>query len=124
VRYQLRIPAVSLADVTHDPENALQEAAVVIARYFPEIPERLIAAHVPGPDGRCLGCPWHDVPRPYSPCGLRVIGELAMDIMRSEAAQSGRSSMAPLVATSVTTVASRARRVACTCNSTLRRTAG
>jgi hypothetical protein len=66
---------------THD----LTEAAEIIARSFPEVPERLRAQHTAGPDGRCVGCQWINQPQPKWPCGPRALADLAWAIQhRSE----------------------------------------
>jgi hypothetical protein len=55
----------------------LTEAAEIIARSFPELPERLRALHVPDRDGRCRCCHWVNQPRPKWPCGPRALADLA-----------------------------------------------
>lgn len=69
------------AGVTNN-ENDLTEAAEIIARSFPEVPERLRAAHTAGPDGRCVGCQWINQPQPKWPCGPRALADLAWTIQR------------------------------------------
>jgi len=58
-------------------ENCLLDAAATLARCFPDLGERLRAAHVPGPDGRCLGCVSGGSLAPRWPCGPRSLADLA-----------------------------------------------
>lgn len=59
----------------HDPAPILLAAAA--AQLAPEVGQRLLAAHVAGPDGRCAGC--HSAVRlaPRWPCRLAAVARLA-----------------------------------------------
>jgi hypothetical protein len=58
--------------MTKDPAALLRGAAIEIAR-VPGLAERLRARHVPGPDGRCRGCPSPVRAAPRWPCRITTV---------------------------------------------------
>ncbi|HXV94280.1 MAG TPA: hypothetical protein VD813_13330 [Pseudonocardia sp.] len=44
---------------------------------WPRVWGSLLMAHVPGPGGRCTGCPRSNGSSPVWPCNLAVLGEAA-----------------------------------------------
>lgn len=65
-------PCGPCCPMTKDPAELLRGAAIEIAR-VPGLAERLRARHVPGPDGRCRGCPSPVHSAPRWPCRITSI---------------------------------------------------
>lgn len=53
--------------------------AAELAR-MPLLVERLLSAHVAGPDGRCVGCPSALWVAPHWPCRIAAVAALARDL--------------------------------------------
>ncbi|WP_156934681.1 hypothetical protein [Pseudonocardia spinosispora] len=58
-------------------DHSLEETARIL-RQWPDVCRALIEIHVPGPDGRCLGCFSQVHGAPKWRCALRLVADLAI----------------------------------------------
>jgi hypothetical protein len=71
------------------PRDRITEAGAVIAGWT-RLWSQLLVLHVPGPDGRCRGCPSSQHAAPRSPCRLAELAGAAQAAHRAQCREWGR----------------------------------
>lgn len=64
------------------PERRAQEFIDELVR-DPDLVARLLAAHIPDSDNRCMGCAVDTTLRPPHPCGPQALAAIAQQRIRS-----------------------------------------
>ena len=70
------------------PRDRITEAGIVIAGWT-RLWSHLLVVHVPGPDGRCRGCPSSLTVAPRSPCRLAELAGAAQAAHREQSRRAG-----------------------------------
>jgi hypothetical protein len=68
-----------------DTDGAAYTALAREIARMPHVAERLRAAHVEGPDERCVGCPSALTVAPRWPCRLWLLADRAVEMARGQA---------------------------------------